>query len=194
MKNQNLPDLIANLFEFMENSGVNAIDFHMVYRGNEKLCSLLSPKISRYFIPIGEHSSRSLICYWKHIDDAPLDKLPLVWLDSEGTPNSVFASNEHDFLSLLPYDLGGIYDFISSWESYHEQPDNYTYPLEKYDSSALGCLIEICQEDNPDYTLFVQWLNQSLGIKICENPAKLVGDAISRFPRLKPWLEKKGVR
>lgn len=190
----NDPNYLENLYAFLENSEVNFIDFEVENNPN-KVIDLLSVAAEPYFIPIGKQGSDSLICYWKYKDEIPLSELPIVWLDSEGSPNSVFASNIKDFLSILPYDTGAIYDFISSWEYYNSDPDYYTSPLDKYkkNSSVLNLMIEQCRENYSDYDSFVNWLNQNINIKICDDPAKLVGDAIKNFPNLETWLEERGI-
>ena len=187
------PSLIKFL-NFLENSSGDFIDFQIVSNGKKNVIELLSPIVERNFIPIGEHGSQSLICYWKYQDEIPLNQSPIVWLDSEGSPNSVFALNIDDFLSLLPYDTGGIYDFISSWKYYNSEPQTYTCPLSKYDSSTLEFLLQLCKEDYADYDQFIDWLNHNLNIQVCKNPAKLVGDAINNCPNLDHWLKEKGIR
>ena len=194
MSNNYNSDSLSKLLDFLKYSSGDFIDFKVIKNGQKKVSELLSPTVESYFIPIGEHGSQSLICYWKYQDKIPVHKLPIVWLDSEGTPNSVFASNVDDFLSLLLYDTGGIYDFISSWKYYNSEPENYTCPLFKYDSSTLEFLIQLCKENHPDYDRFVDWVNNNLKIKICENPAKLVGEAIRNFPNLEQWLKEKGIQ
>ena len=182
---------LSKLIDFLNTSSGDFIDFRIVNNGKKKVSELLSPSLESYFTPIGEHGSQSLICYWKYKEKTPINELPIVWLDSEGTPNSVFASNVNDFLSLLPYDTGGIYDIITSWQYYNNEPENYTDPVSEYDSSALKCLIRLCKDSHPDYDYFVDWLNNNLKIKVCENPAKLIGEAIKNFPKLDHWLKEK---
>ncbi len=194
MKNDGLTDLIASLFEKIEDIGGNPINFQIRRDSAKKIVSLLSSELSQYFTVVGEHSSGSLVCYWKYDDGISLERSPLVWLDSEGTPNSVIASNERDFLSLLPYGLEGIYDFISSWRFYNSKPDSYISPLQKYDSAALSELIAMCRQESMDYDSLIPWLNQSLGVERCEDPVRLIGKAIDRHPDLETWLKGKGVR
>jgi hypothetical protein len=181
-------------YTFIENTEGSFIDFE-IENNSDKIADLLSVDVEPYFIPIGKQGSDSLICYWKYKDEIPVSELPIVWLDSEGSPNSVAAANFKDFLSLLPYDTGAIYDFISSWEYYNSDPDYYPSPLDRYkkDSSDLNSLIEECRESYSQYDSFVNWLEQSLNISICEDPAKLVGDAIQNFPNLQNWLEERGI-
>jgi hypothetical protein len=182
------------LSEFLETSEGNFIDFE-IEKNPQAVSDLLSITIEPYFIPIGKQASQSLICYWRYQNELSLEQLPIVWLDSEGTPNSVFATNIEDFISILFYDTGGIYDFISSWEYYNSQPGYYISPLNEYEinSSALNLMITKCRETYPDYDLFVNWIEKNISIKICENPIKLVGDAMKKFPNLQLWLEQKGI-
>jgi hypothetical protein len=191
MTNDNLePEHLRKFLDFLENYSGDFPDLTIVVNGKQKITELLSTSVEQYFIPICEHGSQSLICYWRYENNAPLSRLPIVWLDSEGSPNSVFASNIDDFLSLLPYNTGGIYDFISSWQYYNSEPDNYSCPTDNYDISTLESMINLCRYNYTDYNQFMDWLGQELNIQICQDPAQLIREAINSFPNLDNWLEK----
>jgi hypothetical protein len=190
-----LPPSLEKLFNFLETNKGDYIDF-IPEKDGAKISKLLPKSVAEYLAVIGQQYSRSLICYWKYDEQITWEKSPLVWLDSEGGTNSVFASNTDNFLSLLPLDTGGIYDLISSWQCYNSEPEYYISPLEKYAKNcpSFNYLIQLCKQNYSDYDFFVQWLEENLSIKMSENPAKLVGDAIKKFPNLDCWLTEKGIK
>ncbi len=182
------PQAINEFYQFMEGMQDDFLDFELVTDGYKRLASLVPAPCLDHFIVIGKHGSDSLVCYWKPILDLPLEMAPIVWLDSEGTPNSVFAISAEEFLRLLPYGLGGIYDVVSSWIYHYSEPDEYANPLDKYSDEAIRNYRQMAGEDYAAYGSFIHWLEKDMQLTVHGNPIKAIGDAISKFPNLEHWL------
>ena len=163
-------------------------DFEDVENGNELLKPLLKPEAESYFTVIGMQKSHSLICFWKYKDNVSLQEQPIVWLDSEGTPNAVFAPNFRDLLSLLPYNTGAIYDWIAYWEDYLDAPSEQESPAEYFTSEQIQMSVERSREKNPFCGQFINWLREEMNIEPATQPVALVGEAMQSFPRLRQWL------
>lgn len=169
-------------------------DFEVVENEGKWLNTLLVPESESYFKLIGKQRSGSLICFWQLEDNIPLAQQPIVWLDSEGSIYSIIAARFPDFLSLLYYDTGAIYDVVSAWKRYWDAPANEISPAESFTEEQLNLYVEMCQELYPFYQSFTKWLRQDVGIKPAGNPAILVGEAIEGFPELNIWLSTRNLK
>lgn len=164
-------------------------DFLFPTTGTKLLMSLVGEEKAALLDVIGAHSSHSLICHWR-IDQGKgvgvVDQ-PVVWLDSEGWPNSVFTHNLADFLSLLPYDTGCIYDILSSWLNYKQDPGSASKPTDLYTDQRLKRYLESARESYEAYGDLLVWLSDN-GIRTCEDPVGVVGRAIEECPGFSAWV------
>jgi hypothetical protein len=165
-------------------------DFEEIQDGQKILTSLLKSEVTSYFTVIGMQKSSSLICFWKYKDNISLQEQPIVWLDSEGSPNAVIASNFKDFLSLLPYDTGAIYDWIAAWERYLDNSTEQEIPTERFTIDRINRYLAMSDESNPCHQEFVNWLRTEMHIELADRPVALIGNAIESFPRLSQWLNR----
>jgi hypothetical protein len=182
------PEYLQQFFEFCRKVGNQFCDFEEVDNRQELLTSLLKSEAESYFTVIGMQKSNSLICFWKYQDNVSLKEQPIVWLDSEGSPNAVVASNFNDFLSLLPYDTGAIYDWIAAWERYWDSPSQQQNPIESFTTDRVEMYVEMSRENNHCREEFVNWLREEIDIQPAPQPVALIGKASERFPRLSQWL------
>ena len=182
---QPVPTIIEKLFRKHADKGF--VDFEVLAHDPTSFNQLLPNSIHDQFILIGQHGSGSLIAIWKE-KKLPADQLPLVWIDSEGTPINVFANNFAEFLTLLPYDTGFIYDLISKWEYFANNPNSN--PENYYDSKMLK---EILEENRINYSSLAEyekWLHDEMVLMTATNPVKMVGDAIRNHPGMIELLQK----
>jgi hypothetical protein len=187
-KRKNSEGLRSEFVDLMNQINGEFADFYITNKGTEKLYALVGEKYLKFFDVIGEHSSHSLICHWEVEKGIPLSAQPTVWLDSEGWPNSVFAPDLRSFISLLPYDTGFLYDIISAWIYYKEDPESVSVPNEAYTTDDLKSLLVSGSERYGKYKKFLKWL-EKLNIQICNDPIGLIGKAIESYPDLSNWLE-----
>lgn len=164
-------------------------DFYITETGARKLTALVGREKSKFFEVIGAHSSHSLICYWEYGKGGKIEDQPIVWLDSEGWPNSVIARNLKEFISLLPYDTGTIYDIVSSWVNFKEDPESMRAPREAHTEDDLKKLQSSAADRYEAHRNFCDLIESQMHIKICDDPVGLIEKAMESYPDLSKWLE-----
>lgn len=65
------------------------------------------------FTTVGESGSGSKFAVWTPSPTDKIDTSPVVYLDSEGTPQAVVARSMDELLTLLPYGTGYIHDVLA---------------------------------------------------------------------------------
>ena len=163
-------------------------DFSLLSDNKDQLKYLVPTHKETYFQLIGRQKSGSLICFWQIQDNQPIFEQPIVWLDSEGEPHSVFASDFRSFLSLLPYDTGGIYDMITAWERFLRTNEDWQNSIHKIEDVDLQFYTNSCRQNNSNYDQFIDWLKK-MNIEPAPDPVSLIGNAIQQFPHLEEWLD-----
>ncbi len=143
---------------------------------SEPLFDNFSPEIKDMLLPFGKNKAGCLICYW--LSSKNTDDCPIVWIDSEGEPNAVFASNLLAFFSILPYGTGSIYDMIMAAESQtiksvNEQPQSQ----QAVNSHSPG-------PQPPENTMFEMKLNELLSIQTEKDPFGLVLKNYKQFHQI----------
>ncbi len=186
---QPVPDLIEKFFRMATTPGDYFADFEPLPHTGENLATLLPENLHDRFILIGQHASASLLVLWKE-SDSPADKLPVAWIDSEGDPNDVFAADFSQFLALLPYGTGFIYDVITKWKYHLEDPSNYQIPGNGYTTEELSTQLEENRKEFPGLPAYEKWLVNEAGLAIATDPVQVVGDAIRNHPGLKELVAK----
>jgi|RhiMetdeSRZDD1v2_1073273.scaffolds.fasta_scaffold00470_4 hypothetical protein len=158
---------ILNKYEsFLQQVAGNPFDCRVPQ--NITLFENFKPVVSQKLQPFAKNKAGCLFCFWK--EEQQEDKWPVVWLDSEGTPNVVFADNGVDFFSMLPYGTGLIYDIIRSCERYVNAPDTFDSPEVLFaDSYATLQKNTIGLYEN------------SMQLKVSSTPAQLIFSAYKKW-------------
>jgi hypothetical protein len=144
------PDLLAAFVHFCENAAEEFADFQLVRNPEQKLKGLVDDQgKADAFQVIGKHGTGSLIAFWREQEDKELVLSPIVWLSSEGFPNSVFATSFAEFLSLLPYGTGFIYDVLSNYYYHKDDPDLQPSPEEKFTPDVISSYLNENREQYP---------------------------------------------
>jgi hypothetical protein len=181
---------IQLLRDYLE-SHPNLIDLEIPEKSENVLQDLLKKSQHAYFVPIVFHGSGSVIALWNLNDQSTISCCPIVWLDSEGSPNSVIADNDDDFLSILPYGTAIFYDLINAWLRHLKSPKKFPDPQTEYVDEVLqyysNKTIESAGKEK--YDAFINWLNNTCKIKKSTNPALIIGNAIKKHPDLNKWLK-----
>lgn len=180
--------LLSEFLAFYEKIGGEFCDFQTV-TDSKRWLNTLVPAAAESLQVIGRQKSGSLICFWQQSPQhaSEIDR-PVVWLDSEGSPFSVFAPNFHTFLSLLPYDTGMIYDMVTAWEEYLETGDDWVVSTERFSDDKLKMYMDMTRENYPHYEQFIDWLKET-GVEIANAPVQVIGEAIKNLPQLREWLD-----
>lgn len=178
------PEKLSKFLTYCQEAEQPFADFYPVTAEPNFIKTLVPDAVAQHLTIIGKHGSGSLIAFWHYKPEVNLEALPLVWLDSEGSPSAVFAANYLDFLALLPYGTGFIYDVLSSWTYFLEEPGSYKNPAKKFTAKRLEFYLAFCRDSFSGYDPFIQWLDSSLQIKKHSDPVNAIGNAYKSFPKL----------
>lgn len=182
--------MLPNIFlDFLNKSSLSDLDF--LPPSNEAAIKnlLLPSSVVDKFMTIAKNGAGCLLCLWKNGDDIVLDEdLPVVWIDSEGFPKSVFAPNIASAVSLFPYGSGFVYDVISAWEYHLQDSKSYKIPTKRFTKRTVKSYLKDATQFEEDYQRLLQF-NAQHGIETCPDPVALIGNAIQTFPKLSEWLK-----
>jgi hypothetical protein len=177
--------------EFQEQLKNEFTDFYASPNLLQKLSRLVCwDKPDDFFYPIGCNKSGSLIAAWRTNSDGDFNQSPIVWLSSEGFPTSVFANDFKEFLSLLPYGTGGIYDILCTYYFYQKSPKFSLEPHKKYSASKFRTFVKENKKEFKMHDKYCRWLDEDMKIKTVDNPLLLIENAIKSQPDLNDWLTK----
>lgn len=182
-------DLLTAFTDFCEKTAEDFADFGLVGNPEEKLRGLLDDhgKVA-YFQVIGRHGTDSLIAFWRDDKDVDWAHSPIVWLSSEGFPNSVFANSFADFLSLLPYGTVFIYDVLCNYYYHKDDPDLQPSPEEKFTPEEIQSYLAENEERYSGHAALVNWLLHEAKVEIAKDPLSVIKGAIESHADLASWL------
>lgn len=149
------------------------------------------PEVMNHLDLFAKTGTGSYIGFWSPDEEIPAqsENLPLVWIDHEGVPMSVFANDIGDFLQLLNYDTGLIYEFLIDAYFYKTDPSGYDDPGKKFTKKYLAKYLKDIEKDNsPYFKDFRQWLSDTLEIPAPEDPARIISEAAGSHDDFNDWL------
>ena len=175
---------------FNENTGNRFCDWEWIVSPNPELLSGLVPRDAfEFLLPILKDDSESMICIWK-LNATENPKQSFVWLDSEGEPCQKFALNVDEFISLLPYGSGGLYDIILNIYINLTEIENVTDSSILFNSEQIeSYIINQREQYGNKYEKFRNFITSDLKIKISKNPAIVIQNAIKSTPDFKKWIK-----
>ena len=183
------PDLLTAFIDFCEKAAEEFSDFELVRNPEQKLRGLLDDQGKvECFQVIGQHGTASLIAFWRDNKEIDFALSPIVWLSSEGFPNSVFANSLADFLSILPYGTGFIYDVLSNYYNHEESPDLQPSPEEKFTPDEISSYLTENEKRYQGHTALVDWLNHEVKVGIAKDPLSVIKGAVVSHLDLASWL------
>jgi len=193
--NANSDDILLQFNDFYQNSPDEFADFELVKNPKKKLKTLLgNEEKPAEFQVIGQHGTGSLIAFWRHNKNIDFICSPIVWLSSEGFPNSVFASSFESFLSIFPYGTGFIYDALCNYYFHKQSPKLQPSPKQKFTPTKMKSYLNQNKKHYKGHADFLAWLNNDMKIVLADNPLSIIEEAILNHTDLASWLENKGVR
>lgn len=184
----------ANLFNSFSEicNTLEFTDFEITPNQDKNISDLIPDvDVAKQFKVIGKIASGSLICFWQYDSKKSILDSPIVWIDSEGFPNGVFANSFSEFLSLLPYSTGFIYNLLSNHLLYTDNPKIFINPYKKFTKAKIKSFIQDNKKEYSDYNKFIHWLTIDIGITIEPNPLEVIQNAFNTYPRLDKLLENK---
>jgi hypothetical protein len=186
------PALLTAFADFCEKATEEFSDFELVRNPEQKLKNLLNNQgLVEHFQVIGRHGTGSLIAFWRDDKNIDFARSPIVWLSSEGFPNSVLANSFADFLSILPYDTGLIWDVLSNYYNHKESPDLQSSPEEKFTPDEIASYLTAAKKRYNGHSQLVDWLNDEARIEIASDPLSIVKWAIVSHIDLASWLRER---
>jgi hypothetical protein len=154
--------LIEKYEQFLEKVSADPFDFR-VYQ-HLKLFENFNQAIAAHMEPWGSNKAGCLVCCWK--EGPSMEEYPVIWLDSEGTPDCVFADNTHTFFQLLPYGTGHLYDIIMGCERFVNNPGSFPSPELSFSNSYAQL------QQNTKQVM--QHYKEIMELEIATDPARLM--------------------
>ena len=186
---ESAPDLLTAFVHFCEKAAEEFADFQLVRNPEQKIKGLVDNqgKVDAFQV-IGKHGTGSLIAFWREQEEKGFALSPVVWLSSEGFPNSVFANSFADFLSLLPYGTGFIYDVLSNYYYHKDDPDLQPAPEEKFTPDVVSSYLDENRERYQGHGVLVDWLRDEAKVEVAKDPLSVIQKAIASHADLASWL------
>lgn len=131
--------------------------------------SLAGP-LAAQITPVAGNKAGCVVAIYRREPAAPPETQPLVWLDSEGSPNGIFAQHLNAFLCLIPFGSGLIYDVLTHCLASYQQ--HGLAPMQGFEALAAGarsCMQPACEE-------YRRWLSQR-GLEEEKDPVGAIRDA-----------------
>ncbi|SEI51217.1 hypothetical protein SAMN05216327_102131 [Dyadobacter sp. SG02] len=147
------------------------------------------PDVMKHLRLFAKTGTGSYIGFWSPDGAVPKnpENLPLVWIDHEGVPMSVFARNTDDFLAFMHFDTGFIYEILIDYHFYKTDPAGYDDPAKKFTKKYLTKYLKE-KDSSPDFKALGHWLSEKLGVSIPADPADMIGKAIDAHKDFNEWL------
>jgi hypothetical protein len=186
-----IPDGLLRIYKYLEDGNSSGLEFFVPKRGKERLESLVGKKNAAELVPIFTMANGGVIAAWKLKGESELGKMPIVWIDSEGSPNDVFAENIDALISLLHYYLGYFYDILKANKRHSDNPSMYKpatvrFPNEEF----LRTAVEKWGEDS-DLEEFHLWLEENSDIPREQSPVEKIVKANQMFPQFQDFIDGK---
>jgi hypothetical protein len=169
---------------FAGNRSIVECDFFDLRESN--VSELLGVFANERLIAFGEHASGSVISFYSKKAEAPVDEVPVAWLDSEGSPCIVISNTLKEFLSILPYGMGFIYTIASVIENNLGDPSVLEKARQRVTQNANE-LLEEARKRFLDIDDLLKWL-ASENITVSTDPVKLIVEAHEKNTDLTPWI------
>lgn len=172
-------DKLQLLIDFLNSLPGKATDFYPVGAGFHR--PILDKVPAEQLQIIGRTGADCLIGLWQPptADEKGDGERPCVWIDSEGTPNAVFALGIEDCLRLLYFGTGFIYDVLASLENgnFSSKTDA---DLEFYRTLAV--------QSYEEYGPLRNYLQHSLELNEPTRPEWMIKAAWEKYPGFSDWL------
>jgi hypothetical protein len=127
-----------------------------------------------HFLTVGHTGSASMYALWRPDPAGGFADAPVVYLDSEGDPQKVIAASLDDFLTVLPYDAGTLYDLIRG---------------RTLGAEALEEALAAWRADEVDGVPLPTWWRETLHAGPAPDPAAVIARGAGADAAFRAWLE-----
>ncbi len=159
-------EILQQLLQFQEQNGrIYDLNFSGPSpAAKEKLMEPIPEKVQ--YNKIAQHYSGSLIVI--HIQ-----KNSIKWIDANGSPNAVIANSLQDFISLLPYGTGLLYDALYLIEKHKGKKELAEYLLEDFPEQVWKNALQNNAKSVANHAQFLK-LMEILKIEITPKPLEML--------------------
>lgn len=137
---------------------------------------LMSFKNKANYQKIAQHYSGSLICLYDDSGNWANDDYIISWIDANGEPNLPISLSFKQFLSILPYGTGLIYDVLYLINKHHNKTKLNQYLDEDYSSKIWSEQLLTNKSHYKNHTLFIDFISSN-GIELAKDPLTIIKDA-----------------
>ncbi len=182
------PEKLLKIYAYLSTEAAGSLDLEIPTQGNRDLIDLVGAKSASQLVPLFMQGAGCIVAAWKQADSEDLSQFPIVWIDSEGSPNAVFARNFEELLGMLHYYLGTLYDVISTAVRFAERPSLYDSPQEAFPVDQFAADAEEQWEEEEDEAAFHVWLETELGIPADRAAVQHIAEAYDAIPKFQDWV------
>jgi len=141
------------------------------------------------FEAIGMVNSASLLAFWQEPGLSSAAERPIVYIDSEGSPTTVFADSFADFLTLLPYGTEFLYKIINQMERARANPHLLGVRFQPITPADAQAALAANRQEYSLHAQYVEWLRTVAGLAVAPDPVGLIEQAFQRHTNLETWLD-----
>lgn len=176
---------------FIKSSQKQMCDLDFLKAPEEWLKPLLGEKALKFFRIFFRNKAGDLIGEWD-INGVfkKGETFPVVWLSSEGSPNTVVAKNFNEFLSVLPF--GG--DIITGLpvliQQHRAKPKIVVSPEKKFTEQYIKKAFEYQASMFNGHSDLVKFISETLGVQLNYSPVQTIRETVDTFPDLDLWIDK----
>jgi hypothetical protein len=187
-----VPDDLRRIYKYLEEGNPSGQEFFVPKRGHERIKSLVGDVVSEQLVPIFTMANGGVIAAWILSKESELSAQPIVWMDSEGSPSEVIATNINALIALLHHYLGSIYDVIFANQMHAEDPDLFRAASAKFPGDEFLRMTSENWQRKPELYEFHLWLEKNISIPMENDPVKSITEATQAFPSFQQLVNEEG--
>lgn len=180
---------LEQMKSFLKNSEKDPSDLIVAKSEDEGLSALIGKKAKDFFRVYFHTKAGDLIGEWDMEGEFSKESLPIVWVSSEGSPNTVVAKNADEFLSLIPFGGGLMSRIPVLIKDYERDPDIFVSPDEEFNKEEIQNEYDYQAKQFSGHSEMVEFITQKLKIQLNPDPLQTIKDAIRSYPDLDKWIE-----
>jgi hypothetical protein len=165
-------ELLKSIIEFQNING-RIYDLSFVLPSTEVPNLLLTFKNKACYRKIAQHYSGSLICLYDDSGNWTTDDYTICWVDANGEPNLPLSVSLKQFLSILPYGTGLLYDVLYLINKQLNKTKLSQYLNEDYSSKIWSEQLLTNKSHYKNHTLFIDFISSN-GIELAKDPLTII--------------------
>ena len=176
--------------DFLSSPGNDSCDLSFLESPEQWLNSLLGQNANRFFRIYFRNKASDLCGEWDKTGKFnEEERLPFVWLSSEGTPQTIIAKDTTEFLSLLPYGVNILTGVPEILKRFEQNPNDVIPPEEMYSQAVISESYSYQSTHFSGHKSMVTFITRTLGIELSTTPFETIRRTVNSFPDLEKWIE-----